>query len=207
MANNADLIRERLAQFRRTPRGYGRVLRNSLSRIIVDRLDEHGWSQRQLAEAAGMKESFISRVIHGASNCTFDVAGRILHAVGAPAAVYDTTEYIVVPAPLLAQSDQTVSDDDARRTESTSYIRAGAVFRITVQGDAEEAWASPGTAYDMVFPGSHVAPGGTGACGIFVLPPDSEHRGIFRDFPTYDESVADQEDDRSYVQTRRLLPG
>ena len=162
MANNADLIRERLAQFRRTPRGYGRVLRNSLSRIIVDRLEEHGWSQRQLAEAAGMRESFISRVIHGASNCTFDVAGRILHAVGAPAAVYDTTEYTVVPAPLLAQSDQTLSDDDDRQTEIASYIRITArpICRFTVQGEDDVIWAAPGPPDNMVFHGSDLDPQG-----------------------------------------------
>ncbi len=209
MANNADLIRERLAQFRRTPRGYGRVLRNSLSRIIVDRLDEHGWSQRQLAEAAGMRESFISRVIHGASNCTFDVAGRILHALGAPAAVYDTTEYIVVPAPLLAQSDHTLSDDDDRKTEIAGYVKITArpICGFTVQGDDDVIWTAPGTPDNMVFCRSHLDLGGTERGRVFLLPPDSGHRAILRDFSTYDESGADEKDDRSYVQARRLLPG
>lgn len=209
MANNADLIRERLAQFRRTPRGYGRVLRNSLSRIIVDRLEEHGWSQRQLAEAAGMRESFISRVIHGASNCTFDVAGRILHAVGAPAAVYDTTEYTVVPAPLLAQSDQTLSDDDDRQTEIASYIRITArpICRFTVQGEDDVIWAAPGPPDNMVFHGSDLDPGGSESGGVFFLSPDSGNRAILRGFPTHHESDADEKDDRCYVQARRSLPG
>jgi hypothetical protein len=39
-------------------------------------------TQRRVAEEAGVKELFITRLIHSAANCTFDTAGRILFALG-----------------------------------------------------------------------------------------------------------------------------
>ena len=41
------------------------------------------WTQHELANAAQMKESFVSRILDAeAANCTFKTAGRILLALG-----------------------------------------------------------------------------------------------------------------------------
>lgn len=48
-------------------------------------MDGRKLTQKQLAEMADMKESFITRIVHADSNCTFDVAGRILQALGVKA--------------------------------------------------------------------------------------------------------------------------
>jgi len=80
-----DAIRDLLSdlkEYNKTPEAVGMDLRLSLSEIVVRRLAALNWSQAELAKAAGMKASFVSRVIHASSNCTFDVAGRLLHALG-----------------------------------------------------------------------------------------------------------------------------
>jgi len=48
-------------------------------------VDGRKLTQKQLAEMADLKESFITRIVHADSNCTFDVAGRILQALGVKA--------------------------------------------------------------------------------------------------------------------------
>jgi len=85
-------LRDMLEEFDRTPAGHGYELRMSLATLVLRRLDALGWTQRQLAEAAGMKEPFVSRVIHGDQNCTFDVAGRLLFALGIKARLTELRE-------------------------------------------------------------------------------------------------------------------
>jgi transcriptional regulator with XRE-family HTH domain len=75
-------LRDMLDEFDRTPAASGYELRLGLATIVLGRLDALGWTQKRLADATGMKESFVSRVIHGDQNCTFDVAGRLLFALG-----------------------------------------------------------------------------------------------------------------------------
>jgi transcriptional regulator with XRE-family HTH domain len=74
-----------LDEFEATPESRGYDLRLSLSTLVAKRLKAKGWTQKQLADATGMKESFITRIVHADSNCTFDVAGRILFALGVAA--------------------------------------------------------------------------------------------------------------------------
>src|SRR5215213_8417542 len=81
MATSADLMNA-LAEFESTPQSRGYDLRLSLSALVLKHLKAKGWTQKQLADAARMKESFVTRVIHADSNCTFDVAGRLLFALG-----------------------------------------------------------------------------------------------------------------------------
>jgi len=71
-----------LAEFEESPESVGIDLRLDLADLVIRHLDGQGWTQKQLAQRTGMQESFISRIIHAESNCTFEVAGRIMHALG-----------------------------------------------------------------------------------------------------------------------------
>lgn len=76
-----DLLSD-LDAFERDPASAGYDLRLDLAEIILRHLDGKNWTQKKLAEAAGMKSPFITRITHAAQNCTFDVAGRLLFALG-----------------------------------------------------------------------------------------------------------------------------
>ena len=81
MAVIQELLND-LEAFNNTPQGRGYDLRLDLSSIIVRQLDAKGWTQKELADRAGVKEPFITRLIHAGTNCTFETAGRILFALG-----------------------------------------------------------------------------------------------------------------------------
>ena len=71
----------RLDAYNATPEGRSHTLREDLSLLIIRRLEELGWTQKQLAQKCGKNESFISRIIHTDTNATFEVAAAILHAL------------------------------------------------------------------------------------------------------------------------------
>jgi len=91
-------LRNTIKDFESTPESRGLALRTSLAVLVLHRLKEKGWSQKQLAESAGMKESFISRIIYANSNCTFDVAGRILFALDVTAEIVPAQKKKRMPA-------------------------------------------------------------------------------------------------------------
>jgi transcriptional regulator with XRE-family HTH domain len=83
-----EIFRELLndiEDFDQTPEGYGYNLRLDLADIIYRHLAKMGWTQKKLAEAAGMKSPLLTRILHSTSNCTFETAGRVLFALKAPA--------------------------------------------------------------------------------------------------------------------------
>ena len=88
MAGIRDL-RNSLEKFERTPQARSLDLRLTLSTLILNGLDRRRWTQKRLAAEAGMRESFVSRLIHAQSNCEFDTVGRILHALGTQAALVE----------------------------------------------------------------------------------------------------------------------
>lgn len=71
-----------LESFKQKPESRGYGLRLDLAQIVGAAMEEKGWTQKQLAEAAGMKESFVTRIMHAHQNCTLDSVGRILFALG-----------------------------------------------------------------------------------------------------------------------------
>ena len=71
-----------LAELEKQPESVGLDLRLDLAEIILRHLDGKNWTQTRLAAAAGMKSPFLTRITHAAQNCTFESAGRILHALG-----------------------------------------------------------------------------------------------------------------------------
>lgn len=80
-----SVIRELLDElraFNETPESVGYDLRLDLAELILEELRAKQWTQKQLADATGMKPSFITRLVNSANNCTFEVAGRVCHALG-----------------------------------------------------------------------------------------------------------------------------
>src|SRR5579862_5872761 len=90
MAKNNDALSV-LREFDSEPESVGYDLRLDLSTIVSQHLAEKGWTQTRLAKAAGMKPSFLTRIIHGTNNCTFEVAGRIIFALGIRAKLVETS--------------------------------------------------------------------------------------------------------------------
>lgn len=60
----------------------GLEFRLNLAEIVIRQLRSLGWTQRDLASETGMKESFISRVLHSNANCTLDTIGKLFFALG-----------------------------------------------------------------------------------------------------------------------------
>jgi len=85
-------VQNALSKFYETPESVGYHFRLNLASIITDYLGDKDWTQKQLADAAGMKESQVSRIVHAESNCTFDTAGRVLFALGLRAGDVELTK-------------------------------------------------------------------------------------------------------------------
>ncbi len=90
MSKASRSILSKLGAFNRTQESVGVELRVSLSELLVRTLRIRGWSQRQLAAAADVKEPFVSRILHGNVNCTLDTIGNLLFALGVRAKFEET---------------------------------------------------------------------------------------------------------------------
>jgi len=84
--NKLDQLIADSEKFDDSGEGFGFDLRLDLASLIVDAL-KRGVSQREIARRAGMKPAVVNRIVHSEANCTFDSAGRILHAIGVKAAI------------------------------------------------------------------------------------------------------------------------
>jgi len=82
MKSARDDLLALLRDFKKTPEYAGLRLRLEVSHIVVTRLRDLGWSQRELARRCKQKESFISRIVHGDANCTLDTIGKLAYALG-----------------------------------------------------------------------------------------------------------------------------
>ena len=92
MASTQDILRA-LAEYKQKPESYGMKLRLNLAELVIQRLKSNGWSQRDLAQEAGLKEAYISRILHSDANCTFESAGKILFALEIKAALLPECEW------------------------------------------------------------------------------------------------------------------
>lgn len=86
-------LSERCRDYQKTHEYWAMQLRLDLADLLTDHLRETGITQRELAAACGMKESFLSRIIHSDSNCTFDVAARVLHSIGVKPQLVDRDKH------------------------------------------------------------------------------------------------------------------
>lgn len=122
-----------LAEFEKSPQSVGIGLRLDLADLVMRHLDLMGWTQKRLAEATGMHESFISRIIHANSNCKFDVAGRIMHALGVKVRLQEAASDRLPFArpgstagftPFVLRSQDTTYGPQSRHAEATSFSQA-----------------------------------------------------------------------------------
>jgi transcriptional regulator with XRE-family HTH domain len=65
-----------------SPDGVAFELRLDFADLINRGLDANGWSQKQLAEKAGMTEAAISVLARAGRNFTVETLGRVLYALG-----------------------------------------------------------------------------------------------------------------------------
>lgn len=80
--NDTDALGKLFDEFSSSPDGVGFDLRLQLADLILEELRRKGWTQADLAEASGMKEAYISRVINADANCTFASVGKLVCALG-----------------------------------------------------------------------------------------------------------------------------
>ena len=92
MASTQDILRA-LDEYKRKPESYGMKLRLNLAELVIQQLNSNNWSQRDLAKRTGLKEAYISRILHSDANCTFESAGKILFALGIKAALLPESEW------------------------------------------------------------------------------------------------------------------
>jgi plasmid maintenance system antidote protein VapI len=123
-----------LREFEKTSASRGQELRLDLSEIILRHLDGKNWTQAKLAKAAGMKDPFLTRIIHAASNCTFDVAGRLLFALGVHA------KLIEMPAGLRARNskDMQAAKGRSTKTKNSNPQKGNGRISKTVRRGARE---------------------------------------------------------------------
>lgn len=72
---------------------YALSLRNDFAALIERGLEERGLTQRELAIIAGLKESYISRLINVATNFKVGVAARVLVPLGIVPMLVDRAEW------------------------------------------------------------------------------------------------------------------
>ena len=116
-----DLIQKEIDKVDSTAEGSSLDLRLDLSSLICKKLAENKWTQKELAHRVGMKESLLNRIIHGASNCTFETAGRILFALGIKGQLVDSGKCDSRSAPLeLNRPGLVLTGDLPRRTRNSN---------------------------------------------------------------------------------------
>jgi transcriptional regulator with XRE-family HTH domain len=105
MRSEFDFLDELLQEGKSTHEGLSISLRIDLSRIIISRLKAKGWSQRELGLHAELKAPFVSRIVNGDANCTFDTAAKLLFALGVEAGLLEKPPGAPSPNALRYQSD------------------------------------------------------------------------------------------------------
>jgi transcriptional regulator with XRE-family HTH domain len=81
MATILDL-RNELTKFKNSGPGVAHDLRLNLADVIFRHLQAKNWTQSDLADAAGVKAPYITRILHSSQNWTTETAGQILYALG-----------------------------------------------------------------------------------------------------------------------------
>jgi transcriptional regulator with XRE-family HTH domain len=79
-------FRQSYERFKSTPESYAITLQTSLTRLVLESLKDRGWTQRDLAKRANIKEPFLTRTLQG-DNWTTATAGKLLCALGVRAEI------------------------------------------------------------------------------------------------------------------------
>lgn len=131
IAGKKHSLRERveaaLSEFHDDPQSVGFQFRLDLSTLLCELLDENDWTQKQLAEAAGMKEAVVSRIVNADSNCKFETAGRLLFALGVREGDVELSRMTkpVVQKDVIAHIGQLRIDSQVAVNQHCGYIMDG----------------------------------------------------------------------------------
>lgn len=136
MTSTIASILDQLEQFERTEASASLELRISLTRLVLKHLRRKRWTQSQLAEAAGMKEPFVSRVLHSDTNCTLDTIARLLFALGVRGEIREAEPISDAASEILSIRKQGKTDG---QTLQTSAAAADASYGITCTAEVEGA--------------------------------------------------------------------
>ena len=121
-----------LETYKQTPESVGLELRLSLSQTILRHLKAKGWTQSKLAKKTGMKEPFISRVLHSNANCTLDTAGKLLFALGIRARFEETVS---------GATHSTLRIADYKCQGDTDGPSGKTIIAATTEKEAQAEWA------------------------------------------------------------------
>lgn len=106
MSPKMKSLRDKMTAFKQTPEATALELRLSLAQIVLHHLKKKHWSQRKLAEEAGLKESFVSRILHSDdANCELMTAAKLFHALGVKAKFAEASSSDLVEAVLSSQQE------------------------------------------------------------------------------------------------------
>ena len=86
---------QKIKEFENTPEGYAYSLRLDLTEIVLRRLGNN-MTQARLADKAGIKPQMVTRIVHAASNCTFETAAKVLFALGVKARLEDVRSEVII---------------------------------------------------------------------------------------------------------------
>jgi transcriptional regulator with XRE-family HTH domain len=126
-------LQKLLEDYEKTAESAGYDLRLDLAEIVLKALKRKGWTQKQLAAAAGKRESFITRIIHSANNCTFEVAGQVLFALGIKARLAE------------AYDDLPIQPAAYRQAESATSFHYQYLYKDIIHGEEPKNIRSAGT--------------------------------------------------------------
>ena len=121
-----------LETYKQTPESVGLELRLSLSQTILRHLKANRWTQATLAKKTGMKEPFISRVLHSNANCTLDTAGKLLFALGIRARFEETVS---------GATQSTLRIADYKWQGDTDGPSGKTIIAATTRREAQAEWA------------------------------------------------------------------
>lgn len=108
-------ILDQLAQSKETDEGISMSLRLDFAELILRNLAlKNDWTQARLAQESGLRESYISRVIHSDANCQISTFGKILRALGVRATLVEK------PASSVASKEGTSDGEETYIEEETS---------------------------------------------------------------------------------------
>ena len=136
MAKDIHNLLKGLKEFEKSQHGAGMDLRLDFAEIVLRRLRELNWNQKQLADAVEMKEPQLTKLIHSDSNCTVDTIGRLLNALG-------------IRTSLVRQiADEPTSTaicitDNSRYREVISTTRQGAKYGHQEKTSTKPVWIHP----------------------------------------------------------------
>lgn len=93
MSKKPDAL-ERFASFKQTFAYWALRLRHDLSFLIEDgiRRSPDVKTQKELSNRSGLRESYISRLVHGEKTCTLATVARVLHPLGIYPTLVDRAE-------------------------------------------------------------------------------------------------------------------